>query len=83
MPIPASEDAPLVESEEESRFNYLVRMTEDAVMAQHTAGTTNVTHYRYPIVYGHWQVRPTSIWWVMQRCLDQRPTRCYPTADWC
>ena len=73
MPIPTSEDAPRVETEEESRFGYLIRTTEDAVMAQHTAKTMNVTHYRYPIVYGPGQVRPTTFWWVMQRCLDQRP----------
>ena len=80
MPIPASEDAPLVESEEESRFGYLVRTTEDAIMAHHTAGTMNVTHYRYPIVYGPWQVRPTAFWWVMQRCLDQRPYVVLPNS---
>ena len=34
MPIPTSEDAPRVETEEESRFGYLIRTTEDAIMAQ-------------------------------------------------
>ena len=33
----------------------------------------NVTHYRYPLVYGPWQLTPTAFWWVMQRCLDRRP----------
>jgi len=80
MPIPTAEDAPLVETEEESRFSYLVRTTEDAVMAQHTAGTMNVTHYRYPLVYGPWQVAPTSFWWVMQRCLDQRSYAILPNS---
>lgn len=80
MPIPASEDAPLVESEEENRFSYLVRSTEDAVMAHHAAGTMNVSHYRYPLVYGPWQVKPTAFWWVMQRCLDQRPYVVLPNA---
>lgn len=72
MPIPTFEDAPRVETGEENRFGYLIRMTEDVVMAQHAAQTMNVTHFRYPIVYGAWQVRPTTFWWIMQRCLDQR-----------
>ena len=80
MPIPASEDAPLVESEEESRFAYLIRTTEDSVMAHHAAGTMNVTHYRYPVVYGPWQVHPTAFWWVMQRCLDRRPCVVLPNS---
>lgn len=72
MLVPTPEDAPRVETEAESRFGYLIRVTEDAVMAQHAAGTMNVTHFRYPVVYGAWQVRPTTLWWVMQRCLDGR-----------
>ena len=60
MPIPTSEDAPRVETEAESRFGYLIRTTEDEVMAQHAAAKMNVTHYRYPIVYGPGQVRPTT-----------------------
>ncbi len=78
MPIPTPEDAPRVETEEESRFGYLIRVTEDAVMAQHAAGAMNVTHFRYPSVYGPWQVRPTTFWWIMQRCLDQRPYAVLP-----
>lgn len=72
MPIPTREDAPRVETSEESRFGYLIRVTEDAVMEQHHAGRMNVSHFRYPTVYGAWQVRPTTLWWVMQRCLDGR-----------
>lgn len=72
MPIPTREDAPRVESSDESRFGYLIRITEDAVMEQHQAGHMNVSHFRYPTVYGAWQVRPTTLWWVMQRCLDGR-----------
>lgn len=73
MPIPTNEDAPRIETEAESHFGYLIRATEDAVMAHHTAERMNVTHYRYPVVYGPWQVRPTTLWWAMQRCLDRRP----------
>jgi nucleoside-diphosphate-sugar epimerase len=72
MAVPTPEDAPRVESEAESRFGNLIRITEDAVMEQHASGAMNVTHFRYPVVYGPWQVRPTTLWWVMQRCLDGR-----------
>ena len=72
MWVPTPETAPRVESESESRFGHLIQVTEDAVMAQHAQGTMNVSHFRYPVVYGAWQVRATSLWWVMQRCLDGR-----------
>jgi nucleoside-diphosphate-sugar epimerase len=56
MVVPTHEDAALVQSSDESRFG----------------GNMNVTHFRYPSVYGPGQVRPTTLWWVMQRCLDKR-----------
>jgi len=78
MQIPTREDAPRVETSKESRFGYLIRITEDAVMEHHHAGYMNVSHFRYPTVYGSWQVRPTTVWWVMQRCLDKRPYAVLP-----
>lgn len=78
MPVPTAEDAPRVETEAENRFGYLIRITEDAVMAQHEAGRMNVSHFRYPVVYGPWQVRPTTLLWVMQRCRDRRPCAILP-----
>ena len=76
MPSPVPEDAERVASADEDRFSFLIRQTEDAVMAQHEAGHMNVTHYRYPIVYGPWQVQPQNFWWIMQRCLDGRERVC-------
>lgn len=73
MPVPTREDAVRVETSEESTFGHLVKTTEDAVMRHHREASMNVTHFRYPSVYGPWQVRPTTVWWVMQRCLDKRP----------
>jgi nucleoside-diphosphate-sugar epimerase len=72
MPVPAPEDAQRVEAEAEDRFSYLIRRTEDAVMQQHAEGHMNVTHFRYPVVYGPWQVQPMNFWWIMQRYLDGR-----------
>ena len=80
MPVATAEDAARVESSAESRFGYLIRLTEDAVMEQHAAGHMSVTHFRYPTVYGAWQVRPTAFAWVTQRCLDQRPHAVLPNG---
>jgi nucleoside-diphosphate-sugar epimerase len=52
MLIPTPEDAPLVESEEEFRFSYLIRLTEDTVMKGHQEGHYCATLYRYPVIYG-------------------------------
>ena len=78
MPIPTHESAAKVESSEESRFGDLVRATEEALMEQHASGAMQVSHFRYPTVYGPWQVRPTTLWWVMQRCLDKRASAALP-----
>ena len=68
---PLSEDAPKVASEEEFRFGYLVRITEDAVMQGHAAGHYQATHFRYPVVYGPRQITPTA-WTIMRRIMDGR-----------
>ncbi|MDH4143598.1 MAG: NAD-dependent epimerase/dehydratase family protein [Acidimicrobiia bacterium] len=71
MPIPTPEDAPRVAGEDEFRFGYLIRLTEDAVFEHHAAGDYAATMFRYPVVYG-----PTglggSVWAVMERALDRR-----------
>lgn len=72
MPIPTPEDAPRVGSEDEFRFGYLIRVTEDAVMEGHAAGHFDATHYRYPVVYGAGQLG-ASVWSVVKRVLDGRP----------
>jgi nucleoside-diphosphate-sugar epimerase len=73
MAVPTNEDAQRVESGAESKFGHLIRITEDAVIGLGERGLMNVTHFRYPQVYGPGQIRPTTLWWTMQRCLDQRP----------
>ncbi|MEM7251501.1 MAG: NAD-dependent epimerase/dehydratase family protein [Pseudomonadota bacterium] len=78
MAVPTREDAERVESSAESQFGYLIRTTEDAVLDAQASGHMVVSHFRYPTVYGPWQVRPTTLWWIMQRCLDGRPVCVLP-----
>ena len=47
-------------------------------MRQHADGNLNVTHFRYPVVYGPWQLRSIIFEWTMQRCRDQRPHAILP-----
>lgn len=68
MPLPASESAQTVASEEEHRFSRLIVATEEAVHAAHPSATI----FRYPYVYGPRQVLPRE-WSVVRRILDRRP----------
>ena len=72
MAIPTPEDAPRVETEDEFRFGYLIRRTEDAVLETHEQGHYSATMFRYPVVYGPGQLG-ASVWAVMERALDGRP----------
>lgn len=47
--------------------------TEEAVMARHTDGTYNVTHLRYPALFGPRQLAPRE-WSIVRRILDGRRT---------
>ncbi|MBK7947363.1 MAG: NAD-dependent epimerase/dehydratase family protein [Deltaproteobacteria bacterium] len=67
LPVPVAEDAPLVESETEHRFAWLMVRTEQAVMSAHPRATL----FRYPYVYGPHQVVPRE-WCVVRRLLDGR-----------
>jgi len=72
LPVPVREDAPLVESEEENRFGYLIAQTEKTVMAYHERGCYEATLLRYPLVYGpHSFASP--VWQIVRRILDDRP----------
>jgi len=73
------EDSPLVESEDEFRFGYLIRTSEDAVMEGHKAGRYQATHLRYPMIYGPRQPIPCE-WWVVKRLLDQRNSIVLPDS---
>ena len=77
LQTPLAEDAPKVESEEEFRFGYLVRISEEAVMQGHAEGRYSACHFRYPVVYGPRQITPTA-WTIMRRIKDKRPTIVLP-----
>jgi nucleoside-diphosphate-sugar epimerase len=68
LTVPVPESAPLVTSEEEHRFAYLIAMTEEVVMQHHPTAA----FFRYPYVYGPYQLIPRE-WCVMRRILDKRP----------
>lgn len=67
MSSPVPEDAPTVASETEQRFAWLIAQTERAVLQHHPTGTV----FRYPYVYGPYQLRPRE-WSVIRRLLDGR-----------
>jgi nucleoside-diphosphate-sugar epimerase len=75
LPTPTPEDAPLVASEEEHRFSYLIKTTEDAVLRSHPRGTV----FRYPYVYGPYQLVPRE-WSIIRRILDRRPFILLPAS---
>jgi nucleoside-diphosphate-sugar epimerase len=67
MTVPVPEDAS-VAGEADNRFSYLIRHTELQVLAAHPTAA----HFRYPYVYGPYQVSPRE-WSVVRRILDRRP----------
>ena len=68
LPIPASEDTtPLLPREEEDTKGWRVVKTEEAVFAHHP----EAAHFRYPHLYGPYQVAPRE-WSIVKRILDGR-----------
>lgn len=67
MPVPAAEDAPLVPAENEDAKGWRVVQTEEAVFHSHP----DATHFRYPLLYGPYQIAPRE-WCVVRRILDGR-----------
>jgi len=68
LKVPVPEDAPVVETEEEQRFSYLIASTEQAVLRCHPSAAV----FRYPYVYGPYQLVPRE-WCIIRRIIDQRP----------
>lgn len=50
-----------------------VQQTEDAILAKHADGTFNLTHLRYPNLYGPRQLAPRE-WSIVRRIRDGRRT---------
>jgi len=67
MPIPIAEDAPVVPVEEEDAKGWRVARTEQAVFDRHP----QATHFRYPSLYGPYQIAPRA-WCVVRRIRDGR-----------
>ncbi len=66
--VSVPETAPVVDSEAELRFSYLIAVTEQAVLETHPTAA----YFRYPYVYGPYQLVPRE-WCVIRRILDKRP----------
>lgn len=67
MPVPTREDAPVVPVEAEDAKGWRVAQTEQAVFASHP----RAAHFRYPFLYGAYQIAPRE-WCIVRRILDGR-----------
>ncbi len=67
LPVPVPEDAELVSSEPDDPKGWRIVRTEQAVFRAHPSAT----HFRYPIVYGPYQLLPRE-WCIVRRILDGR-----------
>jgi nucleoside-diphosphate-sugar epimerase len=67
MRVPIAEDAPIVPVEEEDAKGWRVAQSERTVFANHP----HATHFRYPILYGPYQIAPRE-WCVVRRIRDGR-----------
>ena len=67
LPLPIGEDAPTVMTPEEDEKGYRIVRTETAVFAHHATAA----HFRYPYVYGPYQLVPRE-WSIVRRILDGR-----------
>jgi nucleoside-diphosphate-sugar epimerase len=65
--VPLAEDGPTVAVPEEDEKGYRIARTEEQVFARHPGAA----HFRYPYVYGPYQLVPRE-WLVVRRVLDGR-----------
>jgi nucleoside-diphosphate-sugar epimerase len=75
MVVPTAESAPKVRSEEEDGKGYRVLKTEEVVFDLHP----DATHFRYPVIYGRYQLAPRE-WSIVRRILDKRRFIIVPDA---
>jgi nucleoside-diphosphate-sugar epimerase len=76
-PLLLEEDHPLSRADGIDRFAAAVRKTELAVMEAHEAGHFEVTHFRYPLVYGPHNICPAE-WGIVRRVREGRRTLILP-----
>jgi nucleoside-diphosphate-sugar epimerase len=67
LPVPCYEDAPLVAAPEDDAKGFRIMRTERAVFEHQP----EATHFRYPYVYGPYQLLPRE-WPIVRRALDGR-----------
>ena len=68
MRVPTAEQDPKVRSEAEDGKGFRVLNSEAAVFEHHP----EATHFRYPYIYGKYQIAPRE-WPIVRRILDRRP----------
>jgi nucleoside-diphosphate-sugar epimerase len=73
LPVPTSENAPIVSVEHEDPKGWRVAQTEQAVFAHHP----DAVHFRYPFLYGPYQIAPRE-WCVVRRIIDGRHVMILP-----
>ncbi len=70
-PVLLGEHHPLSTAEGVDNFSVQVRRTEEALMQAHRSGNFEVTHLRYPIVYGPHQIAAPE-WGLVRRAREGR-----------
>ena len=68
MRMPTAEGDPKTRSETEDGKGFRVLKSEEVVFDFHP----NATHFRYPYIYGKYQIAPRE-WPIVKRILDRRP----------
>ena len=68
LPVSTAENAPKTLSEAENGKGYRVYRSEEVVFQHHP----DATHFRYPLIYGAYQVTPRE-WSIVRRIRDKRP----------
>lgn len=78
-PLFLAEDHPLARAETSDPFSLAVRKTEQDILQFHREGHFNVTHFRYPLVYGTHNICPAE-WGLIRRARDKRHTLILPAG---
>jgi nucleoside-diphosphate-sugar epimerase len=73
LPVPTSEDAPIVPVEAEDPKGWRVAQTEKSVFEHHP----HAVHFRYPFLYGPYQIAPRE-WCIVRRIIDHRKSIVLP-----
>lgn len=78
-PLFLHEDHPLASAQTSDPFSMAVRKTEQDVLGFHAAGHFNITHFRYPLVYGPNNICPAE-WGLIRRARDKRKPLILPAG---